>query len=408
MRFYPRSYPRGYLVFCISCSMEDIARERVCAAALGRIFGFEPLYVSGLISKLGSAAAVFGLSPKEADAVLGPFSKYRGRICAAELDAAAKELEDLDSRGFRYIACTEEVFPALLRDCPDCPAGLYYSSSSEPRDIFSGRPAVAVVGTRDVSPYGREWTRKMVDACAQAPSRPCVVSGLAFGVDIAAHLAALDNGLPTIAVLPCGIDTVYPAAHRKAAERIAAAPASAVITDYPRGTPPVAFTFIRRNRIIAGLAACTVLVESKAKGGGLITCKLADSYGREVFALPGRVDDLRSAGCNALIRSGSAQAITGVEGLGEQLGLGRYELRRKAGFAESVAAFYGRRADTLELNSITRMASLIAENRGIELEEICYRSGEPYNEVARIAMMLETDGFICIDLMQRCTINARK
>ena len=113
------------------------------------------------------------------------------------------------------------------------------------------------------------------------------------------------------------------------------------------------------------------------------------------------------AGCNALIRSGSAQAICGTEGLGEQLGLGRYEVRKKSDFTERVAAFYEARANTIELDSIKRIAALIAGNRGIELEEICYRSGEPYNEVARLALLLETDGFICIDLMQRCTINAR-
>ena len=388
--------------------MEDVGKERVCAVALGNIFGYEPLYVSGLISRLGSARAVFDLSAKEADAMLGPFSKFKGKICPAALDAAAEELEALSARGFRYIACTEDDFPALLRDCPDCPAGLYFRSSSEPQDIFSARPYVAVVGTRDISPYGRDWTRKIVEVCAQAPSRPCIVSGLAYGVDITAHLAALDNGIPTIAVLPCGIDAVYPAAHRKAAERIADSPDCAVVTDYPPGTSPVAFTFVRRNRIIAGLSACTVLVESKAHGGGLITCKLADSYGREVHALPGRVDDVRSAGCNALIRSGSAQAITGTDSLGEQLGLGKYNIRKKKSFTETIASFYGPRANTLELNSILRIASLIAQNRGIEIEEICYRSGEPYNEVARITMLLETDGFICIDLMQRCIINARK
>ena len=388
--------------------MEDLVKERAGAAALGRIFGYEPLYVSGLVSKLGSAAAVFDLSPREADALLGPYSKYRGKICPAALDAACKELKALSARGFHYIACTETDFPALLLDCPDCPAGLYYISKSEPAAFFSGRPAVAVVGTRDISPYGREWTRKIVQTCAQAPSRPCIVSGLAYGVDITAHLTALDCGIPTIAVLPCGIDSIYPAAHRQAAERIAEAPASAIVTDYPPETSPVAFTFVRRNRIIAGLAGCTVLVESKPKGGGLITCRLAESYGREVFALPGRVDDIRSAGCNALIRSGSAQAITGLEGLGEQLGLGKYDIRRKPDFAESVAAFYGARHGTAGLDSITRIASLIAGNRGIGLEDLCFRSGEPYNEVARIAMMLEADGFICIDLMQRCTINARK
>ena len=388
--------------------MEDMVKERIGAAALGRIFGYEPLYVSGIISRLGSASSVFDLSAREADEVLGPHSKYRGKINRAAFEGAAEELHRLESMGCRFIACTEESFPSLLRDCPDCPAGLYYRSSSSAEELFSDRPAIAVVGTRDISPYGREWTRKIVDACSQAPAKPVIVSGLAFGVDVTAHLAALDGGLGTIAVLPCGIDDLYPAAHRMAAERIASSPGSALVTDYPPGTSPVAFTFVRRNRIIAGLAGCTVLVESKASGGGLITCRLADSYGRDVFALPGRVDDPRSAGCNALIRARTAEAITGLAGLGEQLGLGRYELRRRKDFRSLVEEFYRTRAGASELDSICSLAEMIAIRRGIGLEELCYLSGKPYNEVARIAVRLESDGFICTDLTGRCTINARK
>lgn len=387
--------------------MMDMTRERVCAAALVKIFGYEPMYASGLTGRLGSASAVFDLPPGEIDRMLGPHSKFRGMICAAALDDAAEELERLQTAGCRFIASTEEAFPAILKDCPDCPAGLYYRSDSGPEEIFREGPAIAVVGTRDVSAYGREWTRKIVDACAQAPVKPVIVSGLAFGVDITAHLAALDGGLRTIAVLPCGIDEVYPASHRRAAEKIASSPGSALVTDYPPRTSPAPFTFIRRNRIIAGLAGSTVLVESKASGGGLITCRLADSYGRDVFALPGRVDDPRSAGCNALIRNRTAEAVTGLAGLGEQLGLGRYDLRRKKDFVQVVYDFYGSRPESDENGPLVRLAGLIAGQRGIDLEELCYRSGYPYNEAARLATRLEADGFICIDLTGRCTINPR-
>lgn len=387
--------------------MMDMTRERVCAAALVKIFGYEPMYASGLTGRLGSASAVFDLPPGEIDRMLGPHSKFRGMICAAALDDAAEELERLQTAGCRFIASTEDAFPAILKDCPDCPAGLYYRSDSGPEEIFREGPAIAVVGTRDVSAYGREWTRKIVDACAQAPVKPVIVSGLAFGVDITAHLAALDGGLRTIAVLPCGIDEVYPASHRKAAEKIASSPGSALVTDYPPRTSPAPFTFIRRNRIIAGLAGSTVLVESKASGGGLITCRLADSYGRDVFALPGRVDDPRSAGCNALIRNRTAEAVTGLAGLGEQLGLGRYDLRRKKDFVQVVDDFYGSRPESDENGPLVRLAGLIAGQRGIDLEELCYRSGYPYNETARLATRLEADGFICIDLTGRCTINPR-
>lgn len=396
------------MFFAYLAAMEDIWKERICAAALGKIFGFEPLCASRLITSLGSASAVFELSSEEADEVLGAFSRYRGAINRETLDKCREELERLDKRGFKYIARTEPDFPPLLLECEDCPTGLYYRSVSPPGEVFGKRASIAVVGTRDISPYGRDWTRKIVDACAQSPARPLIVSGLAFGVDITAHLAALDAGLSTIAVLPCGIDEIYPAAHRGTAERIAGSPGSAVVTDYPPGTSPVAFTFVRRNRIIAGLAGCTVLVESKANGGGLITCRLANSYGRDVFALPGRVDDIRSAGCNAIIRAGTAEAITGLSGLGEQLGLGRYSIKEKADFAGTVEAYYSSRADALEVEEIMGLARLIAGKRGVDLEELCYLSGHPYNEVVRLAMLLEADGFIALDLMQRCTINERK
>ena len=181
-----------------------------------------------------------------------------------------------------------------------------------------------------------------------------------------------------------------------------------MVTDYPPGTSPVAFTFVRRNRIIAGLAGCTVLVESKANGGGLITCRLANSYGRDVFALPGRVDDVRSAGCNAIIRDGTAEAITGLSGLGEQLGLGRYAVRERPSFPRTVEAYYRSRTEASEVQDLILLAGLIAGKRGIDLEELCYQSGRSYNEVVRLAMLLESDGFIAMDLMQRCTINERK
>lgn len=388
--------------------MEDIRIERICAIALGKVFGYEPLYVTGLISRLGSAAAIFDLSTEEIDGLLGPGSKYRGMVSAQVLREAEAELEELERRGWGYVASTEAAFPAALKECQDCPAGLYYRASSPPEEFFADGPAIAVVGTRDISPYGREWTRKIVDACSQAPARPAIISGLAFGVDINAHLSALEKGLRTIAVLPCGIDGIYPAAHRQIAERIIGSKGSALVTDYPLRTSPVAFTFIRRNRIIAGLAQSTLLIESKAKGGGLITCRLADGYGRQVFALPGRVDDIRSAGCNTLIREGVAEAVTGLSGIGEQLGLGRYRLRKKEDLISRLNTCYSGRLDTIGLNQMLRIAELIREERGIDLEELCIRSGQPYNEVARTATMLESDGFICLDLMGRCTINERK
>ena len=386
--------------------MEDRFKERVSAAALGRIFGYEPLYVSGLVSKLGSAAAVFDLSPREADALLGPYSKYRGKICPAALDAACEELEALSARGFHYIACTETDFPALLLDCPDCPAGLYYISKSEPAAIFSGRPAVAVVGTRDISPYGREWTRKIVQTCAQAPSRPCIISGLAYGVDITAHLTALDCGIPTIAVLPCGIDSIYPWRHTELAMQMVRTPGCGLLTDYPLGTAPVALNFLRRNRIIAGLVRAVIVVESKSKGGSLMTARYAVDYSRDVYALPGRADDLRSAGCNSLIAHNMAQLITSPEELVGQLGLGA--VVRGAGGS------WGKGARSLERvlerdfgpgSTACAVALAVRDHRGATPDALTALTGLSIADVLEGIGLLEIRGIITTDLLRRCSLS---
>lgn len=381
-----------------------MTKETICACALNRVFGYEPRISLRLVQELGSAEAVFDLSPEEIDGLLGPYSKYRGQIRREMLEKEEKELALLGENGCRFLPYTSPDYPGMLRECEDPPAGLYVKCTGDMSAVFNSRPAVAVVGTRDMSPYGREWCVKIVDALSQAPAKPAIVSGLAFGVDITAHMAALGYGLPTIAVLPNGIETVYPSAHRVAAAKIASSPGSALVTDYPPGTGPVAFTFIRRNRIIAALSGTTILVESKARGGGLITARLASSYGREVLALPGRLDDPRSAGCNALIGEKTAEPVVNLRDLGEQAGLGRFNLRKKKDFMARTGQLYRNLPDGERL-PLLNAARAIKENRGITAEELCPVLGLPYSAVSALTCTLESDGVIHTDLLGRCTIN---
>lgn len=378
-------------------------RETVCACALGRIFGYEPLCALRLVEALGSAAAVFDLTPSEADEVLGPFSKFKGMIRPQAVDEAAEELERLGELGCSYLPYTSPDFPALLRECTDPPAGLYVRSVSPPDKIFGRSNAVGIVGTRDISPYGREWTRRLVKSMSECRHKPVIVSGLAFGVDATAHTAALDCGLPTVAVLPVGIDDVYPKQHARLAERIAGTEGCALVTDYPPGTGPVAFTFLRRNRIIAGLSNAVLITESKINGGGLITCRLAGEYGRDVFALPGRIDDVRSAGCNALIGQKEAEAVWSTSALCDALGLGMWSKRTKEGLRESILARFADRPED-EREALVSLAMRIKACRGETLEELCRESNQDFGEVSRLATMLEAEGFIGIDLLQRCTV----
>ena len=377
------------------------------AVALNAIFGNEPKFSHRLIDALGSAEAVFALSERERLELFGPYNDRAARIGPAALDAAAEELERLSGRGYQFLDIFDEGYPAALRECPDAPLLLYVRSATPARELFGKRPAVAVVGTRDQSLYGRECCQRILRALSEAPSKPMIISGMAIGVDITAHAAALAGGLPTVGVSPVGIDEVYPRRHSAFAERLCATPGCALVTDYPPGTAPAPFTFLRRNRIIAGLAGATVLVESRIKGGGMITARLADGYGREVFAVPGRIDDIRSQGCNLLIREQLAAPVTAPEDLPVALGLGRLGRRKAADLQTAVRERFRAALPPEEVERLAELAERIRATRGICFDELCRDAGLSYAEVARGAGLLEEEGFICIDLLQRCTINIK-
>ena len=380
----------------------------VSAIALNAIFGYEPKFSHNIIDALGSAEAVFSLPQDEILRIFGPYSKYSARICRDSLDAAEREHDRLREGGYQFLSIFDEGYPSALRDCPDAPIVLYVRSATPAGELFNRVPAVSIVGTRDISPYGREWCRKTVGAIADAPSRPMIVSGMALGVDITAHLAALDEGLPTIGVSPVGIEDVYPRRHMAYAERMVNTPGCALVTDYPPGTGASAVNFLRRNRIIAGISSSTILIESRIRGGGMMTARLAYDYGREVFALPGRIDDARSQGCNHLLREKVAEPISDLAGLPSALGLGTYNLRKYEGVEQMVRGHLGSECGEDELEKLVKLALTIKKNRGIDIDGICRECGLGYSEAANLTGMLENEGLIEMDLLQRCTINLKK
>lgn len=178
---------------------------------------------------------------------------------------------------------------------------------------------VAIVGTRDIDAKAREHIRMLVnglkDAATKSNKHVLIVSGLAIGVDFAAHKAALDCGVPTVAVLPTGLDNIYPNAHRGIAEKMAETPGCGLLTQFEDGTAPVALNFLDRNATIALISDIVIVVASKAKGGAMVTAKLAHSFDTPVFAIPGDPDDVRRAGCNDLIRKGIAEMLPSWDNL---------------------------------------------------------------------------------------------
>jgi len=231
----------------------------------------------------------------------------------ARFDAPA-ELARLSTLGVRFLARSDPAFPPLLRAIHDPPPGLFVRGEAEV-ELLS-RPAVAVVGARACSAYGRQIARSLGRDLAAAGL--VIVSGLARGVDAEAHRGALEAAGVTIAVLGCGIDRDYPAAHRELARQVAAT--GLVVSEYAPGVEPAPWRFPARNRIVAGLCAATVVVEARERSGALITADFALEEGREVLAVPGEITSALSAGANALLRLG-ATPLTCAQDVLEGYGL---------------------------------------------------------------------------------------
>lgn len=220
------------------------------------------------------------------------------------VEQAAREVEFIRRHNIRARFLLDDDYPARLKECHDAPVILYSLGEGS----LSTPAMAAVVGTRRPTDYGKEFCGHLIKGLQEEGYNATIVSGLAYGIDAAAHRAALSLGLPTIAVVAHGLDTIYPASHRKLAADIIAA-GGAIVTEYPSQTRSLRGNFLARNRIIAGLCDVTAVIESALRGGALSTAASAFAYNRDVMALPGRVTDELSAGCLALIESTRAAVL---------------------------------------------------------------------------------------------------
>jgi DNA processing protein len=298
---------------------------------------------------------------------------------AARFDCASY-LQDLERQGVGWIGRGDLDFPPLLGAIHDPPAGLFLRGT---RPELLARPAVAVVGARAASGYGRHVARCLGRDLARAGL--VVVSGLARGVDGEAHRGALEAGGPTVAVLGCGIDRDYPAAHRELAAAIAAS--GLVVSEYAPGVEPAPWRFPARNRIVAGLCAATIVVEARERSGALITADLALEEGRDVFAVPGEISSTLSTGSNALLRLGAIPLTRTVDVL-EHYGIEPEPVAPSpvAGDAGAVLAAIGDGASSAdELARATGLASgaVAAALVDLELAGLIREDAGAYREVMR-------------------------
>ena len=372
-------------------------KEDLCLCALNRIFCYEPILGLRLLDFFGTAAAVFEAPGGKIGELLHARPELAAKINREALAESAREFESLESLSGHFVGLSAPAYPKLLLECPDRPLGLYVRSETPVEDLFNSREAIAFVGTRDLSSYGREWCGNLVSAVAEAERKPLIISGLAFGIDYVAHSTALTLGLPTVGVMATGIDRIYPSRHEILADKMVQTPGCALVSCYPLGTAPVATQFLSRNRIIAGMSQATVLVESKVKGGGLITARHAYSYDRDVYALPGRVDDVRSQGCNQLIRNKIAEPVISREDFLDKLGYKAPRMRKRDVLRKASDLFPD---GSLELEVLREV---LAE-RGIDIRTLCDRTDRPYADVIAAALSLESEGFLSMDILQRCSV----
>lgn len=291
----------------------------------------------------------------------------------------AKRLADLCLRnGIRTYFIGDEDYPQRLSHCCDAPILLYvqgdYSAWDTPLSL-------SVVGTRNITPYGQATTDRLLSEIASLSNQALIVSGLAYGVDIAAHRKALALGLPTIAVLAHGFDRIYPAVHRQTALEILEH--GAWVSEYPPGASFDRYSFVARNRIIAGLSDATLVIEAGLRSGSLITADLAAGYDREVLAVPGRINDTYSEGCNQLIASLKAVLATSGKDILTALGI-----EPQTNTIQQTLQF----EPTISIEH--PLLHLIAQHQPIHLNDLASKSSLPLQELRTQLLDLELDGHI--------------
>ena len=242
------------------------------------------------------------LSDQSGISILRKFTEASRREA---LERAKREYDFIERHNIRVFSIFDDNYPQLLRQIKDPPITLYVLGSAK----LDGLNIMSIVGTRKSTMYGYDFCHGFVKEMASYFPNMTIVSGLALGIDTLAHMSSLENDLPTIAVVAHGLDTLYPASNRSLAQKILKS-GGAIVSEYPSGTVPFANRFLERNRIVAGLSHITIVVESDMKGGAMSTARLAMEYNREVGAVPGRINDAQSRGCNHLIRSQRAALVT--------------------------------------------------------------------------------------------------
>ena len=346
---------------------------------IGMIPKIGPVLTKRLIAYCGSAEGVFSEKRTSLTKIPGIGERLIDHIVNhRNLANADKEIEFIGKHHIDILFYLDENYPARLKHCEDAPVIIYIKGKTD----LNRNKVISIVGTRNPTDYGRNMTREFVENLAASYPDILIVSGLAYGIDICAHKASLKNNLDTAGVLGHGLSQLYPSVHRETARQMVEK--GALITEFRHDEKPESPNFVKRNRIIAGLSDATIVMESGEQGGALITADIANSYNRDVFAFPGRVNDNYSIGCNRLIKTNRAALIESLDDLEYIMGW------QKTGNHEPV-----QKELFIELNNEEKMmADLIRNDPGATMDMLAIRSNMQISRVSALLLNLEFKGIV--------------
>ncbi|MFC2151407.1 DNA-processing protein DprA [Bacteroidota bacterium] len=333
-----------------------------------------------LVSYVGSFHDVFSEKKSNLLKIPGIGSTLADLIVNSDvIPKAEEEVTFINDNNINPIFYLDKKYPERLKHCDDAPILLYTIGDID----LNSRKILSIVGTRKATIEGVAFCETLIKNLKTRGHNPIIISGLAYGIDATAHKAALDNDLLTIAVLGHGLDIIYPASHKKLASNIIKQ--GMLVTDFPSKSIRDKNNFIKRNRIIAGLSDATIVIESGEKGGSLITADIANSYNRDVFAVPGRVSDQYSKGCNNLIKSNKAAMLTSIEDLEYILGW-ESDKESQAGIQRDLF---------VDLSPEEKLITdILKEQDELPIDKICLKCNMPTSKVSPILLNLEFMGVV--------------
>lgn len=330
-----------------------------------------------MVKHFGSARKVFDTSLRDLLQVPGLRDGQAAQIKSFKgFDAIEKEFDFAEKQGIRVLSFQDDAYPSRLKHCVDAPIVLFFKGDAD----LSANHMISIVGTRRVTEYGKKVCRELVESLI--PHNVTVVSGLAYGIDIEAHKACIDISLPTIGVMAHGHDRIYPNSHTRHAT--AMLDNGGLISEFCTGTVPDRENFPKRNRIVAGMTDATIVIESGIVGGSIITANLANGYSRDVFAIPGRVGDSQSAGCNLLIKSHRAALLESVKDLEYIMGW------QKASQAQAI-----QKKIFVELSpGEDQIFTFLGKNGQTQIDELCLAIEMPMSATMVHLLNLELNGMV--------------